>query len=116
MLQALCVLGSEMEEIEITKIAVLESGEIRVTPVLNWNDFFQFIYRTATGVTWNETSQSFMSPAPQDWSLFDWYKNIVSSVTSEMGVLLKVTSKTEWHNVPQALQKKIENYVPETNT
>ena len=105
-----------MEEIEITKMAVLESGAIRVTPVLNWNNCFQFIYRTATGVTWNETSQSFMSPAPQDWSLFDWYKNIVSSVTSEMGVLLKVTANTDWHNVPQELRQKIENHVSETNT
>lgn len=105
-----------MEEIEITEIVVLESGEIRVTPIFNWNDIFQFIYRTATGVVWNEASQSFMSPTPREWSLFDWYKNIVGSVVSEMGVLLKVTPNTKWHNVPQELQNKIEGYVSEINT
>ena len=105
-----------MEEIEITEIAVLATGEIRVTPVVNWNDFFQFIYRTATGVVWNETNQSFMSPVPKDWTVFDWYKNIVGSVISEMGVLLKVTPKTQWHNVPNNLMQQIESDVPEINT
>jgi hypothetical protein len=105
-----------MEEIKITEISVLGSGEIRVTPIINWNDFFQFIYRTATGVVWCESSKSFMSPVPRDWSLFDWYKNIVGSVISEMGVLLTITSDTQWHNVPIELQQKIESYVPEFNT
>lgn len=105
-----------MEEIEVTEIAVLDSGEIRVTPIINWNDFFQFIYRTATGVVWNETSQSFISPVPKDWSLFDWYTNIVGSVISEMGVFLKVTPNTQWHNIPMELRQQIESYVPEINT
>ena len=105
-----------MEKIKITEIAVLKTGEVSVTPIINWNDIFQFIYRTATGVVWNESNQSFMSPVPRDWSLFDWYKNIVGSVTSEMGVLLIVTSDTQWRNVPAYLQKQIESYVPEFNT
>lgn len=105
-----------MEEIEISEIAVMETGEVRVTPIINWNDLFQFIYRTATGVEWNESAQCFMSPAPRDWSQFDWYANIVSSVASEMGVVLKVTQKTKWVNVAKELQGDIEAYVYSANT
>ena len=105
-----------MEEIEISEIAVTETGEIQVTHIINWKDLFQFIYRTATGVEWNEKSQCFMSPAPRDWSLFDWYANIVGSVASEMGVVLKVTQNTKWCNVPKELQGDIEAYVYSANT
>lgn len=44
-----------MDEIEIIEIAVLETGEISITPSVNWNNSFQFIYRAATGVIWSES-------------------------------------------------------------
>ncbi len=88
-----------METIEITKVEILPSNEISVTPITNWNDFFQFIYRTATGVVWNDENQCFMSPIPREWSHFDWYANIVTSVISDMGVNLIITPTTEWLNI-----------------
>ena len=105
-----------MENIEITKIEVLPSNELSVTPIVNWNDFFQFIYRTATGVSWNDKDQCFMSPAPKEWSHFDWYVNIVTSVISEMGVNLTITPDTKWLNVPESLKNEISNYEPSNNT
>ena len=105
-----------MENIEITKIEVLASNELSVTPIVNWNDFFQFIYRTATGVVWNDKNQCFMSPIPKDWSHFDWYANIVASVISEMGVKLIITPETKWLNIPKSLQEEIKNYDPSINT
>ena len=101
-----------MKEIEITKISILESGELSVTPIINWNSSFQYIYRTATGVVWNESSKSFMSPVPNDIPLISWYQNIISSVISELGVLLIITSNSQWHNVSKELQQEIESYVP----
>jgi hypothetical protein len=99
-----------MENIEITKIEIDESGKLLVTPIINWNDFFQFIYRAATGVRWNENSKCFVAPVPKEWSQFDWYANIVTSVRSENGVNLKITPRTKWLNVPDSLKVKIMNY------
>ena len=105
-----------MDNIEITKVEVLATNELSVTPVINWNDFFQLIYRTATGVVWNERNQCFMSPVPKEWSHFDWYANIVTSVISEMGVNLIITPETKWLNVPERLKKEIIKYDPTINT
>jgi hypothetical protein len=105
-----------MENIEITKIEVMPSNEISVTPITNWNNLFQFIYRTATGVVWNEKNLCFMSPAPKESSHYDWYANIVTSVISEMGVNLIITPEAKWINVPKNLQEEITNYVPNNNT
>ena len=99
-----------MDNIKIIKVEVLETKELSVTPEVNRNDLFQFIYRTATGVTWNEKEQCFISPIPKEWSHFDWYANIVDSVISEMGVNLIITKSTKWHNVPQNIQDNITNY------
>ena len=105
-----------MEYIEITKIEILQSGELSVTPVVNWNNSFQFIYRTATGVAWNEKSRCFTSPVPKEWSHLDWYGNIITSVLSEMEVNLKVTPKTEWLHVPESFQRAIANYAASIST
>jgi len=105
-----------MENIEIITIEVLASNELSVTPIVNWNDFSQFIYRAATGVAWSDKNQCFMSPIPKERSLFDWYGNIVTSVISEMGVKLIITPETKWLNVPQKLQEEIENYDSTKNT
>jgi hypothetical protein len=99
-----------MKTIEITKIEILKSGKLVVTPVENWNNLFQFIYRTATGVDWDEETKSFIAPSSKEWSYFDWYANIVTSVISELGVNLKTTQKTEWQNVPEELKEDIASY------
>ncbi len=105
-----------MENIEIIKIEIDDLGKLSVTPILNWNNLFQFIYRTATGVQWIENSKCFMSPVPKEWSHLDWYANIVTSVISEMGVKLKVTPDTEWFNVPDSLKLEIMKYDPTIGT
>jgi hypothetical protein len=105
-----------MDNVEIIKVEVLATNELSVTPVINWNDFFQFIYRTATGVVWYEKDQCFISPVPKEWSHFDWYANIVTSVISEMGVNLIITPETKWLNVPEDLKKEIIKYDPTINT
>ena len=105
-----------MEHIEIAKIEILRSGKLSVTPIVNWKNLFQFIYRTATGVTWEEESESFISPIPKEWSYLDWYGNIVASVTSEMGVNLKIAQRTKWKNISDKLQKEIVSYDRSINT
>ncbi len=105
-----------MVNIGIIKVEVLITKELLVTPVVSWNNFFQFIYRTSTGVKWNEKEQCFMSPIPKDWSHFDWYSNIVDSVISEMGVNLIITPKTKWHNISTNLQNKITSYKSKQDT
>ena len=99
-----------METLEISKIEILSTNELSITPATNSNEFFKFIYRAATDVIWNEKEQCFMSPIPKEWSHFDWYANIVDSVISEIGVNLVITPTTKWLNVSQNLQDKITSY------
>lgn len=99
-----------MDDIEITNVKILPTNELSVTPVSDSNDNFQFIYRAATGVTWNDDEQCFMSPAPKEWSYFDWYKNIIATVFSEMGINLIITPQTKWEDIPAGLQREIKEY------
>ena len=57
-----------------------------------------------------------MSPVPKEWSHFDWYANIVTSVISKMGVKLIITSETQRFNIPKNLQEEIINYDLSNNT
>ena len=106
----------KMKIIEITKIELQQSGELSVTPIENYKNIFQLIYRAATGVQWDEKSRCFISPIPKEWSHLDWYPNIVTSVMSEMGVMLQITQNTVWLNIQDSLKSEIANYTPIVNT
>lgn len=100
-----------MKHVEIVKISILNSGELEVRPIENWKNLFQFIYRAATGVHWNEKTQSFFTPKPKQFSYSEWYENIISSVSSEIGVKLETTHRTTYKNIPKTLKEKLENQI-----
>jgi len=96
-----------MKSVDITEISILETGELLVKPKENKDNIFQFIYRTATGVNWDEQSQCFKTPKPKEWSYQDWYENIISSVIDEIGIELKITSNTKYYNISNNLKESI---------
>lgn len=98
-----------MKKVEITEISITETGELLIKPKENKDNFFQFIYRTATGINWDDKKQSFKTPKPKERSYTDWYENIIDSVIDEMGEKLEVTSETKYNNLPDELITAIIN-------
>ncbi len=68
---------------------------------------FTLIYRSATEVHWDNNGAFLYSPKPREWSYLDWYKHIVSVALDEYGCKLKLTSKTNWQNIPVDLKDEI---------
>ena len=98
-----------MDHIEIEDIQINEEGNLLVKPVENPSKMFRFVYRAAMEVDWNEDLECFSCPKPREWSYFDWYKQVISAVVSEMGILLKISNKTAWRNISNELKSQIEN-------
>jgi hypothetical protein len=105
-----------MDIIEVESITIQENGCLLVKPVGNPSKMFRFIYRAAMEVDWEEESQSFICPKPRKWSYFDWYRQVITAVVSEMGTLLKITENTLWQNVSTELKNQIKNYTYEKIT
>ncbi len=99
-----------MEEVLIKRIEVIGTGELLVTPSEPNDDLFPYIYRTATGVSWNAKKEAFSSQVPREWSYVQWFHNILlASAESELGIKLVIAPDTEWVNIPTELKHQIES-------
>lgn len=102
-----------MSSVRVEKVELLANGQVAVTPAVA-KDSFQYIYRAAAGVEWVATEGRFLSPsrymlgAPFPLSSEQRFKNLASAAASEMGIILQVTSNTEWVAVPEEMRRTIE--------
>jgi Integron Cassette Protein Hfx_Cass5 len=96
-----------MNVIAITKVRIDTAGRLHVVPASNPSKMFQFVYRAAMEVNWDEAEQGFYTPVRRELSYADWYLNVLSAVQSEMGISLKLGPATAWENVPPAVEQGI---------
>jgi len=68
---------------------------------------FQFIYRAAMEVEWDDVERCFYTPVPQELSYGDWWLKVLAAVESEMGVALKIDGATIWEDVPPSVEQEI---------
>lgn len=73
---------------------------------------FEYIYRTAAEVNWDNKEKSLYSPKPREWTYYVWYRYIIAIVKDEYGCNLQLTNKTKWTNIPNDLKQQItETYI-----
>ena len=96
-----------MDTEEISKIEILENEELYVSLSGGGKSMYQYIYREAAEVYWDNEVKAFKAPAPREWTHSDWYHHIVSVAASGLGISLVLTNKTEWVNIPLHIKEEI---------
>ena len=102
-----------MKDIDIAKVEILDSGQVAVSPAVA-DDLYQYIYRAAEGVEWVSREGRFLSPsrymlgAPFPLTAAQRFQNLAGAAISELGVRLRVSSNTEWIDVPPEVRREIE--------
>ena len=90
----------------INRIEVLDTGELFLGLESQGQPMYQYIYRAAAGVYWDQDRIGFKSTPMKERSCSQWFKRMVDTVRSELGVELKLGSDVIWQIVPE--QQKIE--------
>jgi len=99
-----------MEREVIRKIEVNEANEFILLIEGNGDPSYQYIYREAAGVYWDEINHGFKStPMKRDWSCSQWYFHIVSLVKSCIGIELERSRKVVWGNISKKDKSEIES-------
>ena len=93
-----------MKTDNISIIGINETGQLFIKPEI---EHFEYIWRSAAEVHWNDKEKYLFSPQPREWSYLDWYKHVVSVVIDEYGCKLTLTSNTVWINIPIKLRESI---------
>jgi len=88
----------------IVKVEIDSLDRLRIYPE---KEKFNFIWRSATEVHWDDNESFLYSPKPREWSYFDWYRQIIGAIQSEYGFNLLLLKDTLWINIPAALKEQI---------
>ena len=96
-----------MKTIPIEKVSVLPDGRLGVFPKIK-DSLYQYIYRAAAGVSWNENEGCFQSTEPKEWNYQKWYRQILSVANSpDLGRRLVLNEKTEFDGPEEDFKEKI---------
>lgn len=96
-----------MEIEEISRIEIMDSGEIYVALLGGGKPMYQYVYRAAAGVYWDNDAKGFKALMSGEWNQTNWFNHIVRIVASELGIALRLTETTTWVNVPEQIKEKI---------
>ena len=91
-----------MKRDAIVKVEIDEAGRLHVVPA---SQEFPYIYREAMEVHWDPDRRSLHSPVPRDWSLVQWFQQILLAA-KEQGCELLLSPSTHWFNVAPDLQSQ----------
>jgi hypothetical protein len=89
---------------KIIEIGIDDKGRLFVKPQTKQ---FEFIYRDASGINWDNKGMVLYSPKPTEWTYFDWFRQIILATKGEYGCELKVSNETNWTNIPDELKNQI---------
>jgi len=91
----------------IKEIAVNDKNELLLKLVSNGNSSYQYIYREATGVYWDENQKAFKSTPMNKWTISEWFLHIKNTLRSVLNVELTVDKRMDWKNIPNEEKQKI---------
>ena len=84
-----------MKKISIDKVSFQEDGKLRIYPQVA-SSGYQYIYREACEVYWDQSEKCFFSPVPREWDYKDWFGQIVCVARNGLGIILNLSRKTEF--------------------
>jgi hypothetical protein len=70
---------------------------------------YQYVYREAVGVYWNEEMNGFESTAIKEWDIRRWYDHILKTVKDTLGVELILKHDVQYSGLTQADVNEIQS-------
>jgi hypothetical protein len=97
-----------MDQETINRIEVLDTGELLLGLESGGKSMYQYVYREARGVYWDQNQRVFKSTPMTDWSCSRWFEHIIE-VAGDCGIQLALGNHVSWLNIPAEQKSAIEN-------
>jgi hypothetical protein len=101
--------GIQLDQEYINRVEILETGELLLGLKSQGKPIYQFVYREAAGVYWDNNRHGFKSTPMKKWSCSRWFKQIVGVVPSALGVDLVLSPDVAWRNISEQQKKEIKS-------
>ena len=93
----------------IQEIVVNDQKELLLKLIGNGKPMYQYVYREAAGVYWDENQKGFKSTPMKEMTVSEWFLHIKDIVKSGIGIELKIDKNLTWKNIPDSEIIKIKN-------
>ncbi|WP_448546482.1 hypothetical protein [Thalassotalea fusca] len=93
-----------MEVIE--RVEILENGQLILVLASGGSSSYQYIYREAAEVKWDNNLKAFTSPPPREWSHSDWFHHIFK-VCKNCNINLAINNQTTWANISSSVKDEM---------
>ena len=100
-----------MEREIINHISITEAGELFLSLESGGREMYQYIYREAAGVYWDQQMKGFKSTPLRDWLCSHGFLHIVNVVKSGLSIELILSPDTRWIDIPQGEINEILNQI-----
>ena len=97
-----------VEQERINKVEILDSGELLLALESGGKSEYQYVYREAAGVYWDNELKGFKSTIPTgEWTYSQWFSHIVDIVKTGVGVEISLANEVVWGNIPEQTKTQI---------
>ena len=90
----------------IGKVEILENNQLIVVLASGGQPDYQYIYREAAEVNWDDDLKAFKSHAPSEWSHSDCFHHIIK-VAKNVSINLTLNNDTTWVNISNNIKKQM---------
>jgi hypothetical protein len=103
-----------MESETVNEILVNDQNELLLKVQGNGKAMYQYVYREAAGVYWDDTHKAFKSTDMKEWTISKWFVHIIAIVKSGLNLELKMDENVNWVNIPDEERLQILKLYNET--
>jgi hypothetical protein len=92
----------------ISNVEITQDSELLLRLESGGKPSYQYIYRAARGIYWDEERHGFKFKGPVDWPHAKWFSHVVEIIHSEFRLKLVLGESVAWENVPEDVRKSIQ--------
>ena len=93
----------------INLIKVTDKNELMLCIEGVGHPSYQYVYREAAGVYWDNEQHGFKSTPMSDWSCSQWFAHIIAIAKSGAVVNLTLGKDVQWQDIPESEKNAILN-------
>ncbi|WP_156126228.1 hypothetical protein [Hymenobacter sp. DG25B] len=93
----------------INRVILNSNNELLLILAGPGKPMYQYVYREAAGVYWDNSQKGFRSTPLREWTISDWFMHIKEIVKTSLNVDLKLSNSLIWENIPEIEQTKIKS-------
>lgn len=91
----------------VSDIEIASGGELLLRLENGGQPSYQYVYRAAAGVYWDQEQYAFKFVARADDDYAKWFAHILKILEDEMGLQLRLSDEVMWINIPDKVKDEI---------